>query len=126
MSMKSTNFKKKMVFEAMSNIVRREIVAYLLNEQPLTAADFAAAFDMTISGAMWHLQVLEEAGIIIRQKRHNRNYCLIVPSSLNDMVDWPDIMTLSWHDQVAIKASMLYNNPQDCVNDNTSRKQFTG
>lgn len=99
--MKSPAIKKKMVFYAMGNTVRRNIVAALLDGE-LSASDLAAGFDMSISGMMWHLQVLEDAGIIKRRKMHNRNVCRVNRGSLAEVADWLEIVETDWLDKVAI------------------------
>lgn len=109
--MATTYLQRKMIFEAMGNQVRRNVVAALFDSTELAAADLAAGFDMSISGMMWHLQVLQDAGLITRHKVHNRNICHLNREILADMTDWPELVELNWLDSVAITSNISYNNP---------------
>jgi DNA-binding transcriptional ArsR family regulator len=56
------------VFEALSSIHRRKILAYLA-EVDLTAGEIAARFSMSKPSISKHLQVLENAGLVRSEKR---------------------------------------------------------
>lgn len=100
--MKSSHLRKKLAFEAMGNQVRRNVVAALLTSVGLAASDLSAGFDMSVSGMMWHLDILEDAGLIVRHKIHNRNICIVNREALAEVVDWPELVELDWLDSVAI------------------------
>lgn len=55
------------VFNALSSIARRKILAYL-NEQELTAGEIAARFDFSKPALSNHLKILEDAELISRKK----------------------------------------------------------
>ena len=56
------------VFEALSSTVRRKILAYLAHAE-LTAGEIAARFDISKPAVSQHLAVLENAGLVISEKR---------------------------------------------------------
>ena len=56
------------VFAALASTARRKILAYL-NEGELTAGEIGARFDFSKPALSSHLRVLEEAGLIAREKR---------------------------------------------------------
>lgn len=56
------------VFEALSSTVRRKILAYL-SESELTAGEIAERFDISKPAVSQHLGVLENAGLVAREKR---------------------------------------------------------
>ncbi|WP_230291731.1 metalloregulator ArsR/SmtB family transcription factor [Croceicoccus sp. Ery5] len=56
------------VFEALSSVVRRKILA-LLSHSELTAGEIAARFDISKPAVSQHLGVLETAGLVEREKR---------------------------------------------------------
>jgi ArsR family transcriptional regulator len=56
------------VFEALASSPRRQILAYL-SEQELSAGDIAARFEMSSPAISRHLSVLESAGLISSQRR---------------------------------------------------------
>lgn len=56
------------VFAALASMPRRKILAYL-SETSLTAGEIAERFEMTKPSLSKHLQVLENAGLVKREKR---------------------------------------------------------
>jgi DNA-binding transcriptional ArsR family regulator len=56
------------VFEALASTPRRKILAYLA-EAELTAGEIASRFDMSKPAISKHLSVLENAGLVISEKR---------------------------------------------------------
>ncbi len=56
------------VFEALASTARRKILAFL-NDGELTAGEIAERFDFSKPALSGHLRILEEAGLIEREKR---------------------------------------------------------
>lgn len=73
------------VFEALSSTPRRRILAYL-NGGELTAGEIAARFDFSKPALSAHLRVLEEAGLVERDKRGQYVYFRLVPDRLANTV----------------------------------------
>ena len=69
------------VFEALSSTVRRKILAYLTHAE-LTAGEIAARFDISKSAVSQHLGVLENAGLVVSEKRGQFVHYRLVPDSL--------------------------------------------
>lgn len=73
------------VFEALASTARRKILAYL-NEGELTAGEIGARFDFSKPALSGHLRVLEEAGLIEREKRGQFVYFRQVPERLTNTI----------------------------------------
>jgi DNA-binding transcriptional ArsR family regulator len=73
------------VFEALASTPRRRILAYL-NGGELTAGEIAARFDFSKPALSGHLRILEEAGLIEREKRGQFVYFRLVPDRLANTV----------------------------------------
>lgn len=73
------------VFEALSSTPRRRILAYL-NGGELTAGDIASRFDFSKPALSAHLRILEDAGLITREKRGQFVYFQLVPDRLANTV----------------------------------------
>ena len=73
------------VFEALASSARRNILAYL-NEGELTAGEIAARFDFSKPALSNHLRILEEAGLIVRDKRGQFVYFRLVPERVANTV----------------------------------------
>lgn len=69
------------VFEALASAPRRKILAYLANAE-LSAGDIASRFEMSKPAVSQHLAVLENAGLIVSEKRGQFVYYSLVPDSL--------------------------------------------
>ena len=76
------------VFEALASTARRKILAYL-NQGELSAGEIAARFDFSKPALSGHLRILEEAGLISRDKRGQFVYYTLVPDRLaNTLFAW--------------------------------------
>jgi DNA-binding transcriptional ArsR family regulator len=73
------------VFAALSSTARRKILAYL-NQGELTAGEIAERFDFSKPALSSHLRVLEEAGLIAREKRGQFVYFRLVPERVANTV----------------------------------------
>lgn len=73
------------VFTALSSTPRRKILAYL-NEGELTAGDIAERFEFSKPATSNHLRILEDAGLIAREKRGQFVYFKLVQERLANTV----------------------------------------
>ncbi|VXB64844.1 Transcriptional regulator [Luteimonas sp. 9C] len=76
------------VFEALASTPRRQILAYL-NAGELTAGEIGARFEFSKPALSGHLRVLEQAGLIEREKRGQFVFFRLVPDRLaNTLFAW--------------------------------------
>lgn len=73
------------VFEALASTPRRQILAFL-NAGELTAGEIGARFDFSKPALSGHLRVLEQAGLIEREKRGQFVFVRLVPDRLANTV----------------------------------------
>lgn len=83
------------MWKALADPKRRRIVQ-LLQAQPLTTGDLCQHFDVSRYAVMKHLKVLEEAGMVMTERRGRQrwNFLNVLPpadTSLNDVVVTPPI-----------------------------------
>jgi DNA-binding transcriptional ArsR family regulator len=69
------------VFEALSSVVRRKILAYLSHAE-MTAGEIAARFEISKPAVSQHLNVLENAGLVTSEKRGQYVHYRLVEDSL--------------------------------------------
>ncbi|WP_311267836.1 metalloregulator ArsR/SmtB family transcription factor [Sphingobium sp. WCS2017Hpa-17] len=69
------------IFEALASAPRRKILAYLAHAE-LNAGDIASRFAMSKPAVSQHLAILENAGLIVSEKRGQFVYYSLVPDSL--------------------------------------------
>ncbi|MDE1153345.1 MAG: metalloregulator ArsR/SmtB family transcription factor [Micavibrio sp.] len=73
------------VFEALSSVVRRKILAYL-SATSLTAGEIADRFEMSKPSMSKHLSILENAGLIKGEKKGQFiHYSLVRESLVNTL-----------------------------------------
>ncbi|WP_438618731.1 metalloregulator ArsR/SmtB family transcription factor [Oryzifoliimicrobium ureilyticus] len=77
----SANGSFQRVFEALASAPRRRILAYLAHAS-LTAGEIAARFDMSKPSISQHLGILENAGLIAKERRGQFIHYSIVPNNL--------------------------------------------
>ncbi|PHR56655.1 MAG: transcriptional regulator [Robiginitomaculum sp.] len=71
------------VFQALSSQPRRKILAYL-SATSLTAGEIAAYFDMSKPALSKHLGILENAGLIGREKKGQFVHYSLIPDNLTN------------------------------------------
>ena len=76
------------IFQALASEPRRKILAYL-SAGELTAGEISERFDFTKPALSSHLRVLEQAGLVRREKRGQFTYVRLVPDTLaNSLFAW--------------------------------------
>ena len=76
------------VFEALSSVVRRKILAYLAHAD-LTAGEIASRFEISKPAVSQHLSILEGAGLVTSEKRGQFvHYALVRESLVNTLNDY--------------------------------------
>lgn len=68
-------------FQALSSSVRRQILAYL-SATELTAGEISDRFDMSKPSVSKHLGILENAGLVVSEKRGQFVYYQLVRENL--------------------------------------------
>lgn len=71
------------VFSALASQPRRKILAYL-SATSLTAGDIAKRFEMSKPALSKHLSILENAGLISREKKGQFVHYTLVPDNLTN------------------------------------------
>lgn len=74
-------------FAAVSDPTRRGILSQL-GRRDASISDLASSFDMTLTGMKKHVQILEEAGLVITQKVGRVRTCRLGPERLAPEVAW--------------------------------------
>ncbi|MEP1931451.1 MAG: metalloregulator ArsR/SmtB family transcription factor [Roseibium sp.] len=95
-------------FAALGDETRRAILAQLM-EGEVPVSDLAKHHDMTLTGVSNHLRVLNEAGLLIVEKRGRTRFCSINSRALKDASDWLDDYRSFWTHQLDNMAQVLTN-----------------
>lgn len=78
----------QLIFAALADPTRRDLVSHLASHSPKTATQLAAVYPITRQGILKHLAVLEEAGLVrVQQAGREKRYSL-TPEPLADVAAW--------------------------------------
>jgi DNA-binding transcriptional ArsR family regulator len=76
------------VFGTLSDPTRRAILARLAEEESLSVSALAEPFAMTLGAVMKHLDVLDDAGLVIRSKQGRTVTVRLSPTPLRGASEW--------------------------------------
>lgn len=85
-------------FAALADPTRRAIVARLA-EGDATVLELAEPFDISLPAISRHLKVLEQAGLIARERDANKRPCRLVGEALSDVVEWAEHTRRAWEER---------------------------
>jgi len=86
-------------FQALADPTRRAILERLA-DGPAPAGELSAGFDISGPAVSRHLKVLEEAGMIRREKRAQQRICHLDPAALKRASEWVDRYRKFWEDKL--------------------------
>ncbi|MBH0780986.1 ArsR/SmtB family transcription factor [Nocardia bovistercoris] len=74
-------------FGALADPTRRGILEHL-GRGPATVSELAERFEMTLTGIKKHIGLLEEAGMVVTEKRGRTRYCKLAAGVLDRETAW--------------------------------------
>lgn len=84
----------ELVFKALADPTRRLLLDLLFEREGRTLSELEAGIDMTRFGVMKHLRLLEEAGLVVSQKRGREKLHFLNPVPIRLIHDrWIDKYT---------------------------------
>ena len=85
-------------FAALADSTRRDILVRL-TEGERTVGELAAPFRMSLPAVSKHLRVLEDAGLIVRERDGRVRRCRLEPKPLASALEWMASYGAFWEDQ---------------------------
>jgi len=82
-------------FSALSDPTRRQILERLARG-PATISELAVPFEITLPGLKKHVRILEEARLVITEKRGRTRECRLGPEHLDEMALWVETYRGIW------------------------------
>ncbi|MCA9277548.1 MAG: winged helix-turn-helix transcriptional regulator [Phycisphaeraceae bacterium] len=80
---------------ALADPTRRAILSRLSRGEA-SVTELAEPFDMTMPAITKHLKVLERAGLIERRREAQKRPCVLVPSALDETLEWLEKFREQW------------------------------
>ena len=94
------------VFFALSDPVRREILARL-DHEPLLVSELAAPFDISLQAVSRHIQVLVRAGLVSQERTGRISRCRLEAGPIFAAAIWMNRYTKYWQAQFDLLAASL-------------------
>ena len=113
----ATNAKIDLVFAALADATRRDILMLLL-EDDMAVTDVADPFDMSLAAISKHLMILTKAGLISQDKRGRVKWCKLEPDAMRDAAIW--MQRFGQDEALNIDALEAFLETQDLSIDKTS------
>ena len=82
-------------FGALADATRRGILARLALGEA-TVGELAAPFEISLPAVSRHLRVLENADLIVREKRAQQRICRLKPEGLKTASEWIELNRRMW------------------------------
>ncbi|MBY0538925.1 metalloregulator ArsR/SmtB family transcription factor [Patescibacteria group bacterium] len=83
-------------FRALGSSARTSIIERLSREGTLTTSDLSKTLRISLPATLKHTKILEQAGLIQREKRNRAQYCSIHPEKLDQALEWLLIQKIFW------------------------------
>ena len=94
-------------FAALADPTRRAILAQLRDGEAKSLSNLANPFAMSLPGVMKHVKVLEEAGLLRRQKTGRTVHCQLQSAPMNDAIAWLEETAQFWNQRLDALADLV-------------------
>jgi DNA-binding transcriptional ArsR family regulator len=94
-------------FAALSDPTRRALLARLGERESLSVSELAQPFSISLPGIIKHLDVLDDAGLIAREKTGRTVTCRLTASPMEQAMDWLNRYQRFWSDNLDRLANFL-------------------
>ncbi|TQF31592.1 metalloregulator ArsR/SmtB family transcription factor [Bradyrhizobium sp. UNPA324] len=87
-------------FAALSDPTRRALLARLGDQDCLSVSELAAPFPISLPAIMKHLDVLTDAGLIVREKTGRTVACRLTAQPMEQAMNWLNRYAQFWSDNL--------------------------
>jgi DNA-binding transcriptional ArsR family regulator len=94
-------------FAALSDPTRRALLARLGDRESLSVSELAQPFSISLPAVIKHLDVLDDAGLIAREKTGRTVTCRLTASPMEQAMDWLNRYQRFWSDNLDRLAAFL-------------------
>lgn len=94
-------------FAALAHVTRRHILERLARDGEASVTELAEPFDVSLMAISKHLKVMEDAGLIRREKDGRVHRCSYDPRNLERARDWIEMHRRYWERQLDSLAAYL-------------------
>ena len=94
-------------FAALADPTRRALLARLDEEDGVSVSELARPFPVSLPAIMKHLDVLSDAGLIVRTKTGRTVACQLTPAPMEQAMNWLSRYERYWTEQLDRLAAFL-------------------
>ncbi|WP_249157369.1 metalloregulator ArsR/SmtB family transcription factor [Bradyrhizobium sp. KB893862 SZCCT0404] len=98
-------------FAALSDPTRRALLARLGERDGLSVSELAAPFPVSLPAIMKHLDVLTDAGLIVREKTGRTVTCRLTAQPMEQAMNWLNRYAQFWSDNLDRLAAFVEEEP---------------
>ncbi len=98
-------------FAALSDPTRRALLARLGGKDSLSVSELAAPFSISLPAIMKHLDVLTDAGLIVREKTGRTVSCRLTAQPMEQAMNWLNRYAQFWSDNLDRLAAFVEDEP---------------
>ena len=95
------------VFAALADPTRRAIVEQLARTSRRRVTDIAESFPMSLNAVSKHLRVLENSGVLVRQREGRVHYCSLDPNAFSAPTEWMNEQRRFWEQRLDAMEAMF-------------------
>jgi DNA-binding transcriptional ArsR family regulator len=99
------------VFGALADPTRRVLLARLEAEDSLSVSELARPLPISLPAVMKHLDVLEDAGLVARQKTGRTVACRLTAAPMEDAMAWLTRYQRFWTESLDRLAAVVEKQP---------------
>src|SRR5512146_1955744 len=103
-------------FDALSSPIRRGILARL-SQGGASVPELAEPYQVSLPAISKHLRIMEEAGLIERQKRGRVHYCRLIPGPMREASEWLNFYRQYWEAHLDSLSDFLEQAGQEGTSD---------
>lgn len=100
-------------FAALADPTRRALLARLDEEEDLSVSELARPFPVSLPAIMKHLDVLSDAGLIVRTKTGRTVACRLSPGPMEQAMNWIAHYQRYWTQQLDRLEAFLESEDQE-------------
>ena len=97
------------IFTALADPLRRNLLVNLAQNSPKTATQLKEDYPITRQGILKHLNILEEAGLVIVQQQGREKRYSLRPEPLNEVDAWVKALSDIWDARLLRLKAFLEN-----------------
>ena len=91
---------QQLIFAALADPMRRNLLVKLAETSPKTATQLAQEYPITRQGILKHLVVLEAAGLVaVHQEGREKRY-ILTPEPLSELEQWINTISAIWDERL--------------------------